>query len=184
VNTEAPATAAQDLVFEETQRDGMRSAAVLNQQRSHRYLLTRIWHPERPPLGFLMLNPSLADAHTDDPTVRRCIGFAQRERAGGLLVVNLFAARATDPTELTQLDDPVGEFNDSFIHHAVRECVTVVAAWGVHGRLKGRGSQVADQLWDQGLALRCLGVTQAGDPRHPLYLRKTAPLVPYAPPNT
>ncbi|TQE33211.1 DUF1643 domain-containing protein [Streptomyces ipomoeae] len=162
----------------------IRSAAVLNREGSHRYLLSRIWDPKRPPLGFLMLNPSVADAHTDDPTIGRCLSFARREKAGGLLVVNLFAARSTDPKALAKLPDPVGEFNDSFIRHGVGECETVVVAWGVHGRLNGRGRQVADRLWDQGIALRCLGVTQSGEPKHPLYLDKKTPLVPYAPPHT
>ena len=58
--------------------------------------LTRRW-AEGPPLVVCMLNPSTADAEEDDPTIRRCVGFAKRDGFAALEVVNLFAFRATDP---------------------------------------------------------------------------------------
>ncbi|MFF3730990.1 DUF1643 domain-containing protein [Streptomyces sp. NPDC002476] len=174
-----------DLVHEERQADRRIAAAVLSADGAYRYLLSRIWNTRRPPLGFVMLNPSTADAHVDDPTIGRCTAFARREGAGGLLVVNLFALRAKRPRPaLTESADPVGPYNDSFIHHAVDACETVVAAWGGHGAINDRGRQVADRLWDQGVAMRCLGTTRSAQPLHPLYLHGATPLVPYAPPNT
>ena len=44
------------------------------------YWLVRRWGP-RPVLVFVMLNPSTADAYVDDPTVGRCMDFAD---PGGL----------------------------------------------------------------------------------------------------
>ncbi|MFH8295064.1 DUF1643 domain-containing protein [Streptomyces sp. NPDC018059] len=174
-----------DLVHEERCGQEGLAAAVLSADRTHRYLLSRIWNPRRPPLGFVMLNPSTADAHTDDRTIGRCTAFARREEAGGLLVVNLFALRATKPRPaLTEFKDPVGPYNDSFIHHAADACETLVVAWGSHGTINDRGRQVADRLWDRGTALRCLGTTRSGQPLHPLYLPAATPLVPYAPPHT
>ncbi|MDJ0467039.1 DUF1643 domain-containing protein [Streptomyces sp. H27-C3] len=174
-----------DLVHEEHRADGQLAAAVLSADRTHRYLLTRIWDRQRPPLAFVMLNPSTADAHADDRTIGRCTSFARREGAGGLLVVNLFALRAKKPRPaLTEAADPVGPYNDSFIHHAVQACETVVVAWGSHGVINDRGRQVADRLWDQGIGMRCLGTTGSGQPLHPLYLHGTTPLVPYAPSHT
>lgn len=170
------------LVHEERHSQAGLAAAVLNANRTHRYLLSRIWNTGRPPLGFVMLNPSTADAHVDDRTIGRCTAFARREKAGGLLVVNLFALRATQPRPaLTEADDPVGPYNDSFIRHAAGACETLVVAWGSHGTLNRRGRRVTDLLWDQGVALRCLGTTGSGQPRHPLYLHGKTPLLPYAP---
>lgn len=48
---------------------------------------------------FIMLTPSTADADTDDPTIRRCIGFAKSSGFGGLYVGNLFAYRSTQPID-------------------------------------------------------------------------------------
>ncbi|WP_435058431.1 DUF1643 domain-containing protein [Streptomyces sp. bgisy060] len=174
-----------DLVHEERRSEEGLAAAVLGADRAHRYLLSRIWDAGRPPLGFVMLNPSTADAHVDDRTIGRCTAFARREQAGGLVVVNLFALRATKPLPaLTEATDPVGPYNDSFIRHAAGACETLVVAWGSHGDINDRGRQVADRLWEQGAAMRCLGTTRSGQPLHPLYLPGTTPLVPYAPPNT
>ena len=74
--------------------------AVVSDDGLYRYILTRTWDRSLPALVFCMLNPSTADATVDDPTIRKCIGFAQRLGYGGIIVVNLFAYRATKPREL------------------------------------------------------------------------------------
>lgn len=153
------------------------ATAVFNKARTHRYLLTRRWAPGDP-LVFVMLNPSTADALADDPTIRRCIGYARRESAAGIVVLNLFAARATDPRALTSHRDPVGASNDAFLaRHAARR--RVIAAWGTHGRLHGRDAAVTATLGRVGTSLVCLGLTRDGLPRHPLYTGRDAPLKHY-----
>ena len=77
-------------------------SAVLSPCWTYRYELTRRWS-SRPLVGWVMLNPSTADAEADDPTVRRCVRFANAWGYGGLVIRNLFALRATDPSELGQL---------------------------------------------------------------------------------
>jgi hypothetical protein len=152
--------------------------AAFDLTRTFRYHLTRTWEPSRAPLVWIMLNPSTADADEDDRTIGRCAEFARRENAGGISVVNLFAFRATKPAELRRHRAPVGGLNDAFI---VTECParTVVAAWGAHGTYLYRDREVAELLAAVGVPLRCLGVTAGGHPRHPLYVRGDAPLVPY-----
>jgi hypothetical protein len=147
--------------------------------RTYRYLLTRIWDPALRPAVFLMLNPSTADAMDDDPTIRRCTGYAKREGAGGLVVVNLFALRSTDPRVLRHHADPVGPLNDVFIRQATAGAGTVIAAWGAAGVEHGRGPGVTQTLRKRGVALKCLGTTSTGQPRHPLYLPGNAVLEPY-----
>jgi hypothetical protein len=123
-----------------------------------------------------MLNPSTADAFRTDPTVTRCVRFARRENCGGLVIVNLFALRATDPRELRRHPDPVGAGNDLFIREHCRPGRLVIAAWGAHGRVRDRGRAVLAMLREARTAVHCLGVTAGGMPRHPLYLPRDAQL--------
>ena len=167
-----------DVVVEQRQDlAGGTAAAVMDQAREYRYLLTRIWDPSRLPLVWVMLNPSTADAFSEDPTIRRCLSFAQREGAGGLVVVNLVGLRSTDPRALLHHADPVGRHNDVFIRQAVR-MGRVVAAWGAAGVQHNRGAHVTETLTARGVPLSCLGVTSTGQPRHPLYVPGSALLEP------
>jgi hypothetical protein len=134
----------------------------------YRYLLWRRWTDASSVL-FVMLNPSTADARRDDPTIRRCIGFARAWGFGGVEVVNLFAWRATDPRELRRAADPIGPDNDRAIAKAAARNHAIIAAWGVHGALLERDRQVAVLL--AGARVHCLARTGNGAPRHPLYVR-------------
>jgi len=136
----------------------------------YRYILTRRWD-EGSYVNFLMLNPSTADANVDDPTIRRCIGYARAWGYGSLVVTNLFAWRATDPKQLKSIMDPVGPKNDRVILETARAAHMVIAAWGNHGNLHGRDDAVRRLLAEAGIALHCLTVSPgSGQPAHPLYL--------------
>jgi hypothetical protein len=155
--------------------------AVFSADEAYRYLLIRRWAVGGTTATFLMLNPSTATATADDPTIRRCIGYARREGCNALTVVNLFALRATNPAHLLPHPDPVGERNDEFI---VKHCLPgrlVVAAWGYQRRVgPPRALHVRRLLADSGVDLQCLGKTLTGEPRHPLFVRADAPLIRYA----
>lgn len=139
--------------------------------RRYRYHLSHIWDPTLPPVVFAMLNPSTATAVTRDPTITRCVDFARRFRAGGMIGVNLFAWRATDPRELRGQPDPVGPANDWFIDDATADLDRlVIAAWGADLVATARASQVETRLRARHVRLCCLGTSLAGAPRHPLYL--------------
>ncbi len=145
----------------------------------YRFRLARTWDEEERPACFIMLNPSTADARKDDPTIRRCISYARSWNAGGIVVVNLFAFRATDPKELLKAADPVGPGNDLHIRKAVERCHPVVCAWGTKGALLGRGEAVKRLLAEVGVAVKCLAVTKDGHPNHPLYLANGLALLPF-----
>jgi hypothetical protein len=119
---------------------------------------------------FVMLNPSTADADSDDATIRKCMGFARRWNCTDLAVVNLFALRATDPAELRAHSDAIGTGNDQFIYEAVlwhrERRAAIVAAWGAHPFVKARARHVLRSFGP----FECLGVTADGSPRHPLYV--------------
>jgi hypothetical protein len=153
------------------------ASAIFNQERTHRYVLTRRW-ADAAPAVFIMLNPSTADAFQADPTVRRCLSFAKREGAGGLTVLNLFALRSTDPAALRTHSDPIGPLNDVFIRTYTDHAELVIAAWGVHGQLNDRDQDVVEMLHGP-TNLLCLGVTKDGLPKHPLYVPGNAPLQTY-----
>lgn len=160
-----------------------RSSAKLSDCGTYRYWLERRWG-DTAPMVFVMLNPSTADATEDDPTIRRCRSFAEREGAGGLIVVNLFALRATNPAELQKHDEPVGPDNVQNVGQALLlAAITrgyVVCAWGAHDMATREARRLRRRASDCCVELRCLGLTKAGAPRHPLYLKSDAPLVPYS----
>jgi hypothetical protein len=156
-----------------------RSEAVFSADRRYRYLLTRQVAASGPVMTVVMLNPSTATASTSDQTIAKCFGYACRENCGRLVVVNLFAWQATDPAELRHAADPVGPRNDEFIAGHCEPGGLVVAAWGAHGHLLGRGPDVAARLAAAGVALSCLGTTRSGQPRHPCRTGYSLPLVPY-----
>lgn len=152
----------------------LQASAAISACGLYRYELVRTWDVQLPPVVFCMLNPSTADGEQDDPTIRRCVGFAKQWGYGGLVVVNLFAFRATEPRDLFKAADPVGPDNDAIIlgHARVR---TVVCAWGAsvasspRPALKDRAFIVRQNLDEIGATYH-LGLTKDGHPKHPLYL--------------
>lgn len=157
-----------------------RSVALYSADSRYRYLLIRRWSQGGPTCVCLLLNPSTATAFRNDPTVSRCIRLARGRGCAALVVVNLFAYRATDPRQLALVDDPVGPRNDEIILQHCRPGWLVIAGWGVRGQLRGRGAQVTGMLAAAGVELRCLDLTLAGQPHHPgRRVRLDQPLVPY-----
>jgi hypothetical protein len=150
------------------------NGGVLSSCERYRYSLAREWDRGTPPLTFVMLNPSTADATLDDPTIGRCIGFAKDRGYGAVRVLNLFAFRATDPGEMMAAPDPVGPDNDQHIREAFVSAAEagapVIAAWGVNGVHGGRDATVRALATECGVTLMCLGTTKDGHPRHPLYV--------------
>lgn len=161
------------------------SSADFSRCRRYRYALRRTFGAAGTVM-FVGLNPSTADETQDDPTIRRCIGFAKRWGYGRLIVANLYAWRATDPRELRAARRPVGEvrpdglnLNDWWLSTLASEADYVVAAWGASpGPVRGRPERVVDLLSNCG-SLYALELTKHRCPKHPLYTKATAEPVPY-----
>lgn len=151
--------------------------ANLSDDGVYRYALRRWWEPAVVKAKFIMLNPSTADASTDDPTIRRCVGFARRWGMGGLVVANLYALRSTDPRLLWDHPDPVGPENDQHLRDILAGPGIVIAAWGANAK-PDRVAEFFELAGDR--PVHALGLTKAGQPRHPLYLRSESEPVPYA----
>lgn len=154
----------------------MQGLASFDATRKYRYALHRRWRAGPRRVCFCMLNPSTADARRNDPTVRRCIGYAMDWGFDALEVVNIFALRSTDPALLSIDPDPIGPRNTAAIERAARRSEFVVAAWGVHGAIGERGAFVLDRL--HAVDVRCLGTTREGYPKHPLYLPRSVQPTP------
>jgi hypothetical protein len=122
-------------------------------------------------VNFLMLNPSIADDHLDDPTIRKCVGFAKRWGYGSIHVTNLFAFLATDPNDLKEMARrdyrrAVGDGNDDIIMLGYSLSKITVCAWGNLGRMYGRDKDVLHRVLLD-CPVYCIGVTHDGNPLHP-----------------
>ena len=163
--------------------------AVYSPAKNYRYRLHRrimrqmTMDDPQPPekrMVIVMLNPSTATEHRNDPTVRRCVGFARSFRCTILEVLNLYAWRATDPRELYSegQTDPVGPENDRVIGEVASTADILIAAWGVNPYKKvpkgrARAELVADIVRDNSpVPLTALRITTGGFPYHPLYLKE------------
>lgn len=148
----------------------MKKDARIDSTGLYRYWLLREWNPKGKRVVFVMLNPSTADGDEDDPTLRKCIEFAKSWDYGGLEVVNLFAYRATEPDELRKVKYPVGSENELYLKKAIEENNKIIIAWGKDGSLRQQDKAFL-RLISNHNTLYCLGMTKAGHPRHPLYVK-------------
>ena len=143
----------------------MKKIATISTCLQYRYELRRLWDKSKPLVLFVCLNPSTADAYTDDNTSRVCINYAKHWGYGGLLIGNLFAYRSIEKSALHKVADPVGPETDAWLKKLQAEAALVVCAWGDAGAYKGRDEAVLAFL----NAPHCLTKLKSGRPGHPLY---------------
>lgn len=159
--------------------------ATFSPDLTYRYALARIWDDHGTMLVVVGLNPSTADHEVTDPTLRKLLHFAKRDGYGGLILVNVFAYRATNPVSLRDETRagryPIGEHNQEVIRRALEMplLARAVAAWGkprwtslapAFAKARTNGSR---REW------HCFGVTKGGHPRHPLYLKNDTKVRPW-----
>lgn len=154
------------------------ASAVISDDGVYRYRLDRQWG-RGPRVCWVMFNPSTADGTKDDPTIRRCIAFSKSWGFGSMVVVNLFAYRASRPRDLFARGAMPGPENDRYIHEAIEESEQVICAWGAdaHVRTLARERWFCWRYMHRGLW--CIAKTPKGSPRHPLYLPGDLAPVPF-----
>jgi len=171
----------------------MLKTANFSKDKKFRYCLTRDWSGLFPvkTVMFIGLNPSTADDKIDDPTIRRCIGFASSWGYNKLIMTNLFAWRETDSKKLylrwknlgditssenyyEYLDWVIGRENNNYILQGQKEASRIIAAWGSEGKKYSRRVKEVITLLRED-KIFCLGNTC----RHPLYTRKDIQLMPF-----
>ena len=157
--------------------------ATFSECGRYRYTLSRDWLGRGGLCVFVMLNPSTAGGYTDDPTVRKCIGFSKRWGYSGLRVLNLFAWRETSPERLTLPDryEVAGPDNFNHWHRILNKANVgrVVAAWGSHASLYGQDRTGREWLRAAGAKPVCFGLTKTGQPQHPLYIPYGRQVIPF-----
>lgn len=156
----------------------MNGTAIFSDCRRYRYWLTREISAKGVTVAFVMLNPSTADAEVDDPTIRRCMGFARAWGYGGIVVANLCPLRATNPKELPYSDGSMVDAlvrNIEVVEHLMEGCFRsgdgyrdVFAAWGANRAVRWYAPAVRPL---HGKHLRCIDLTKGGFPKHPLYVK-------------
>lgn len=160
------------------------AGADISDDGLYRYTLWREWEPSEhgKTATFVMLNPSTADASADDPTIRRCVGFAKSWGCSAMVVLNLFALRSPSPRDLLRADDPVGPKNNEVLdfYLEVMRGGPVVAAWGrlPARRLIDQQRRFIASCNARGVQPQTLGQNADGSPKHPLYLRADTELRP------
>ncbi|MEE9902882.1 MULTISPECIES: DUF1643 domain-containing protein [Acinetobacter] len=154
----------------------MEKGADISECNKYRYSLWRVWDKNKPIFTFIGLNPSTADHLQDDPTITRCINFAQSWGGGGIYMANLFAYRATNPQDMMAQDDPIGAKNDEYLKQLSSQSKYIIACWGNVGIYKQRSSFVKDLLKGQ---LHYLELNKTGEPKHPLYIHSSTQIKPY-----
>lgn len=151
--------------------------AILSPCRTYRYWLKRELNSGKGTVLFIMLNPSTADEIINDPTISRCISYSRKWGYMNLEVCNIFALRSTDPNNLMAHLSPVGPDNDRYILEASERANLIIAAWGNHGKISGRGRKVVKLL--EQYSLKSLGINASGHPKHPLYLKQNILPMPF-----
>lgn len=141
---------------------------ILSPCRMYRYRLWREWNQGNGYVMIVGLNPSTADETKDDNTIRKCVKFAKTWGYQALCMTNLFAFRATQPSDMIAAPEPIGAENNQHLLEIAQDAGLILVAWGAMGGYMHRDRQVIELL--KGKSLKCLGLTQGGLPKHPLYI--------------
>jgi len=150
--------------------------AVFSSCGRHRYDWYYRW-ADGPCVMFIGLNPSRANGHLTDATVKRCIAYAKRWGFGAVRIVNLFSWIDTNTAAMKLAAEPVGPRNDRHIKARAADADLIVAVWGTHGSHLGRDLVVKRILKGR---LQALAINKDGSPSHPLFLPNDLRLIPYA----
>lgn len=159
------------------------SGANISRDEKHRFDLWRVWAARKPQYAFIMLNPSTADAATDDNTIAKCRRYTLSWGGGGFHVLNLFTLRSTDPRVLYGNGDLNRPESDAIMRDVVAKILAcdgkIVLGWGVHGNLNHRDEEVLQILNSMGAEPQCFEMTAGGHPRHPLYCKGNVKPIPF-----
>jgi len=159
-------------------------SALLSHCEKYRYTLSRSWKDEGLTFAYFGINPSTADANIDDATVKKWIGFTERNGGKGFIVGNAFAYRATDVKELANCQDPTGgSANLKHINSIIEKADILVPCWGstnkVPARLRGLVSALLGVIRESGKPIKVFGWTKSDDPKHPLMLPYNTELIDF-----
>lgn len=162
-------------------------SAVFSDCGQYRIRLDRVISEAGPAALFIGVNPSVGGGETDDPTIRKDIGFAKRHGWGRIILANKFMYVATDVKQLRLASNPKGVNADAYLDAMMREADIIVGAWGplqkLPNELRRRWRTVAALAEAVGKPIHCFGTANDGQPRHTLMLPYDTPLEIWTPPR-
>ena len=132
-------------------------------------------NPGKKPLFVIGLNPSTADDKIPDHTLRKVMGYSDRNGFDSFVMMNLYAQRTPYPEELhDQVNDQLHAENVFHILSTLKEHndISILAAWGetISERtfLKSCLADVFKKTQNKNITWLKIGnLTKTGHPRHP-----------------
>lgn len=160
------------------------SGAIMSADERYRYRLDRDVQEEGLVAAYFGVNGSTAGPVEEDQTTKKWRGFSLQNGFRKYIAANPFAYRATDVRELAKAADPVGPENARYLTEIIAEADVLVPCWGnrdkVPRHLHHHFENLLDQIFDSGKPVRIFGLTQSGDPKHPLMLGYNTPLLSWS----
>lgn len=154
------------------------STAKFSDDGLYRYYLRRVWSNDHPHAMCIGLNPSTADANSNDTTIRNLIIMMDRLGYGGFYMVNLFALITSKPDKLRECPDPVKD-NDQYLEAIRTEVRDVIFCWGAFKQAVYRAKKITPMF----PGALCFGKDSKGNPIHPLaatiWMKSKCSLQPY-----
>lgn len=154
------------------------NGAEFSECGKYRYLLWRIWDKQKPMVMFIGLNPSTANADTDDNTIKRIRAIARNLGYGGIYMTNCFPFISTDPDKLNEFGNTA--YNDHVLYTTSQKAKDVVFAWGAFRIVQklGRDTELKGMFPNA----KALKLTKHGQPWHPLFIAAKTQLIDYGKP--
>ena len=128
---------------------------------------------------FIGLNPSTANADTDDNTIKRVTAISNYNGHGGFYMMNCWAYISTDPEKLREhrWNELICEWNDNMLTVIKAQCKDVVFAWGNFSVVKETGRD--KELIEMFPNAKALHINKNGSPKHPLYCKAETKFIDY-----
>ena len=135
------------------------------------------------PLICIGVNPSIAKDTHADPTMKKLLQIAKHNKYNGLIMLNLSPEISTNPKEIT-LDLPQSWHKENLKHIAEvfhsYNTSDILACWGDNIAMRPYLATALQDIYkltqDKKKWLSIETLTKKGNPRHPLYMRKTSVL--------
>lgn len=151
-------------------------SAVISPCGTYRFRLDREVAMSGRVFAWFGINPSTADAVVNDATVAKWIGFTKEYRGSRFMVGNVSPFRCRDVRRLATTLVPPEILLENLRHITamVAEADVLVPCWGDRKKVPRVMHRDIDELLalllSSGKPVKTLGLTKAGDPRHPLML--------------
>lgn len=135
-----------------TEKDTIKCESIFNDERTHRYLVKRVWNKDKPCIAVIMIAPCLSDNIVSDTTTNLVINnVAHMEEYGGVHILNLYSMLANKLCFRFNSDEDLSHAeNDDYIVKSARECSKVILAWGktenTNQRIAERAAKVISLL--------------------------------------